>query len=116
MSEETASVLVVDDDSGLRMLSRVVLELEGFRVREASSIAEAEAAIADRRPDVVLLDVHLGLEESTPLFRSLRAAGIPVAAVTGTADPSEYETSPTSAAEAVRAVGAGRGRPQVLGR
>jgi two-component system OmpR family response regulator len=91
MNDEPASVLVVDDDSGLRTLSRVLLEMEGFRVREAASIAEAEAAVADERPDVVLLDVHLGLEESTPLFRSLREAGIAVAAVTGTADPSEYE-------------------------
>jgi DNA-binding response OmpR family regulator len=92
MSLQTASVLVVDDDSGLRTLSRVVLELEGFSVREAASVAEAEAAVAEARPDVVLLDVHLGTEESTPLFQRLRDAGIPVAAVTGTADPSEYET------------------------
>jgi DNA-binding response OmpR family regulator len=92
MNDEPVSVLVVDDDSGLRMLSRLVLELEGFRVREAASIAEVQAAVADERPDVVLLDVHLGVEESTSLFSSLREAGIAVAAVTGTADPSEYET------------------------
>lgn len=92
MNDESVSVLVVDDDSGLRTLSRVVLELEGFHVREASSLAGAEAAVAEERPDVVLLDVHLGFEESTPLFHSLREAGIAVAAVTGTADPSEYAT------------------------
>jgi DNA-binding response OmpR family regulator len=92
MSAEITSVLVVDDDTGLRTLSRVVLELEGFSVREAASIAEADAAVAEERPDVVLLDVHLGNQESTSLFRRLRDAGIPVAAVTGTADPSEYET------------------------
>jgi DNA-binding response OmpR family regulator len=80
------SVLVVDDDSGLRTLSRIVLQLEGFDVREAATLAQAEAAIAERRPDVVLLDVHLGHEDSEQLFAKLRAEGIPVAAVTGTAD------------------------------
>src|SRR3954469_19355761 len=80
------SVLVVDDDSGLRTLTRIVLQLEGFDVREAASLADAEAALADRRPDVGLLDVHLGLEHSKPLFARLREEGTPVAAVTGTAD------------------------------
>ena len=90
MEGSVATALVVDDDEALRMLCRVVLELRGFSVREASSIAEAEAAIAEARPDVVLLDVHLGHEASDALFDRLRAAGIPVAAVTGTADVSEY--------------------------
>jgi DNA-binding NtrC family response regulator len=91
MTSAAASVLVVDDDPALRTLSRIVLELEGFEVREAVSVAAAEAAIAERRPDVVLLDVHLGLEASDALFARLRAAGIPVAAVTGTAEISDYE-------------------------
>jgi DNA-binding response OmpR family regulator len=80
---------VVDDDSGLRTLSRIVLQLEGFDVREASTLAEARAAIDERRPDVVLLDVHLGHEQSEELFTELRGNGIPVAAVTGTADLSD---------------------------
>jgi DNA-binding response OmpR family regulator len=63
-----------------------VLELEGFAVREASSVAQVDEAIAEERPDVVLLDVHLGHEQSDELFTRLRQAGIPVAAVTGTAD------------------------------
>lgn len=77
---------MVDDDSGLRTLTRIVLQLEGFDVREAASLTEAQAAIAERRPDVVLLDVHLGHEQSEELFARLRREGIPVAAVTGTAD------------------------------
>lgn len=67
-------------------MSRVVLELGGFEVREAASVAEVDAAVAAERPDVVLLDVHLGLEQSEELFTRLREQGIPVAAVTGTAD------------------------------
>jgi DNA-binding NtrC family response regulator len=90
MGGAAATVLVVDDDHGLRTLSRIVLELEGFVVREASSLEEAEAALDAARPDVVLLDVHLGPRASDELFTRLRADGIPVVAVTGTADISEY--------------------------
>lgn len=85
-----SSVLVVDDDASLRTLSRVLLELEGFTVREAATPAEAEAAIAEARPTVVLLDVHLGTSASDELFQRLRADGVPVAAVTGSADVAGY--------------------------
>lgn len=86
MSGTAISVLVVDDDTGLRTLSRIVLQLEGFDVREAASLSEIDAALAEKRPDVVLLDVHLGSEKTEEVFARLRAEGIPVAAVTGTAD------------------------------
>src|SRR4051812_8350273 len=82
--------LVVDDDASLRMLCRVNLELEGFAVREAASIAEAEAAVAAERPDVVLLDVHLGGDRTHDLLARLRGAGIPVALVTGSVDINDY--------------------------
>ena len=90
MGGPAATVLVVDDDVSLRLLCRVNLELDGFLVREASTIAEAEAAVAEDRPDVVLLDVHLQKDDSRGLLEWLRAAGIPVAIVTGSADLDEY--------------------------
>jgi DNA-binding response OmpR family regulator len=90
MGGSAALVLVIDDDSGLRTLSRIVLELEGFSVREAGSLSEANAVLSEVRPEIVLLDVHLGNEQSGELFTRLRREGIPVAAVTGTADPTEF--------------------------
>ena len=82
--------LVVDDDGALRMLIRVNLELEGFEVREAATVSEAESSVQEARPDVVLLDVHLGGVESHDLLAWLRAAAIPVALVTGSVDASDY--------------------------
>jgi len=86
-----ASVLVVDDDQSLRLLSRLVLELEGFEVHDAASVAEAEDALAARRFDVVLMDVNLVGENTRELLVRVRAEGIPVAAVTGSADIAELE-------------------------
>ena len=88
-----AGALLVDDDAALRMLCRVNLELEGFSVREAASLAEADEALAAERPDVVLLDVHLGGEHTHGLLARLRADGIPVALVTGSVDIDEYRDS-----------------------
>ena len=90
MGDPLAHVLVVDDDPALRMLIRVNLELEGFAVREASTVGDAEAAIAAQRPDVVLLDVHLGLNDTHGLLVDVRAQGIPVALVTGSVDIADY--------------------------
>jgi DNA-binding response OmpR family regulator len=87
----TPKALVVDDDAALRMLVRVNLELEGFVVSEAETLDAAKQAVADSRPDVVLLDLHVGREDSGPLLRDLRAEGVPVAVVTGSADVAEYE-------------------------
>jgi DNA-binding response OmpR family regulator len=90
MQEPLARALVVDDDAALRMLCRVNLELEGFAVREAATVAEADAQLAAERPDVVLLDVHLGGEQTHDLLARIRDAGIPVALVTGSVDIHDY--------------------------
>ncbi|MGH3050714.1 MAG: response regulator transcription factor [Gaiellaceae bacterium] len=90
MGVEKPTALVVDDDASLRALCRINLELEGFAVREAGCLAAATEAIEDARPQLVLLDVHLGSEESSSLLERLRAEGIPVGIVTGSADPDEW--------------------------
>lgn len=52
-------VLVVEDDSSLTELLCERLGREGFRVRSASTAAEAQAALEERAFDVILLDVGL---------------------------------------------------------
>jgi len=84
------SVLVVEDDASLRLLCRVNLELEQFDVREAGTIDEARAEVAAGRPGIVFLDVHLHGQETDGLLDELRAAGIPVVVVTGSADISRF--------------------------
>jgi DNA-binding response OmpR family regulator len=89
MDAPAPRALVVDDDPALRLLVRVNLELDGFVVEEAASVEEADTAVRNAKPDVVLLDVHLGGVRSEDLLGRLRAQGIPVVLVTGSADVDE---------------------------
>ena len=84
----TPTVLIVDDDESLRLLCRVTLELEGYRIAEACSVGEAEHALAGENVDLVLLDVQVGADDGLTLMRSLRARGAtpPVVLLTGTAE------------------------------
>jgi two-component system response regulator PilR (NtrC family) len=78
----------VDDEPSIRLLCRVNLELEGFEVLEAGTLAEARAAIESGRVAVVLLDMHVGNERGATLLTeiSLRQPRIPVALVTGSVE------------------------------
>jgi DNA-binding response OmpR family regulator len=67
------TVLVVDDDSSMRMLCRVNLELEGYRVLEAETVEVAQAQLRDEAVDVVLLDVHIGAGNGFALLEDIRS-------------------------------------------
>jgi DNA-binding NtrC family response regulator len=86
VSASRRTVLVVDDDESLRLLCRVNLELEGHRVVEASTLATARAALVEERPDVVLLDLHVGSEHGIDLLAELPRDGPRVVLFTGTAE------------------------------
>jgi len=93
MQASRPRALVVDDDPALRMLIRVNLELEGFEVEEAATVTEAEDAVRGSRPDVVLLDMHLGSHDTLGLLERLRTDEIAVAIVTGSVDVSDYRAA-----------------------
>jgi two-component system, response regulator AauR len=84
---EQPTILIVDDDESLRLLCRVNLELEGYNVLEAQSVAAAEDAIGAGAVDLFLLDIHVGADDGLALMRSLRARdhGAPVVLFTGSA-------------------------------
>src|SRR4029078_1486931 len=59
-------VLVVDDEPAIRLLCRVNLELAGYEVREAATLADARRQLEG--VSVVLLDMHVGAARGeTPL-------------------------------------------------
>jgi DNA-binding NtrC family response regulator len=75
------TVLVVDDERSLRLLCRVNLELDGHRVHEAASLAEARALIEQEAPDVILLDLQVGAEDGLDLLDEVEALDLPVRVV-----------------------------------
>jgi two-component system nitrogen regulation response regulator NtrX len=52
-------ILIVDDETDIRLLIEGVLNDEGFKTRQAASAEEALNAIAARRPSLVILDIWL---------------------------------------------------------
>jgi DNA-binding response OmpR family regulator len=73
-----ADILVVDDDAELRTLVEVTLRAQGHEVRTASSAEEALLASAERRADLLLLDVRLEGRHGDELIRMLdRGLGRP---------------------------------------
>ncbi len=65
-------VLVVDDEPDARLLVKKVLETCGARVRTAGSGAEATAQIAEEKPDVLVSDIGMPVENGYELMRRIR--------------------------------------------
>jgi DNA-binding NtrC family response regulator len=80
-SSQPKDVLVVDDDTALRLLYRVNLELDGHRVREAATVTEGRDLLAEQTPDVLLLDVHVGTEDGLELLDEIEALDLPTRVV-----------------------------------
>jgi DNA-binding NtrC family response regulator len=83
---QQVTVLVVDDEPAIRLLCRVNLELDGYRVLEATSLGEARRLLAEESIAAVLLDMRIGSERGETLLGELRDARVPVIIVTGSAD------------------------------
>ncbi|HSN19000.1 MAG TPA: phosphate regulon transcriptional regulator PhoB [Gammaproteobacteria bacterium] len=69
---EEKSILVVEDERAIREMVVFTLKRAGFSVREAEDANAARHAVADRRPDLVLLDWMLPDLSGLELARSLR--------------------------------------------
>ena len=70
----SATILVVEDEPQVQELVAVNLEHAGHRVLRASSAEEAEAAIKEELPDVLILDWMLPGESGVSLARRLRGS------------------------------------------
>ncbi len=79
------SVLIVDDEEGIRESLSGILEDEGYDVLTASSGEEALAAARDHMPDIVFLDVWLPEMDGIETLSKLKETdvGIPVIMISG---------------------------------
>ncbi|MDG3005473.1 HD-GYP domain-containing protein [Paludisphaera mucosa] len=82
-------ILIVDDEPAITQLLRLVLEAKGQRVVVAGDGQAAMDRVAERRPDLVILDVNLprvgGFEVCERLKSSPETRLIPILMLTGSA-------------------------------
>jgi CheY-like chemotaxis protein len=90
-SESLHKVLVVDDESNMRFLLRMVFESEGFEVVEAHHGAAALERVKEEEPDLVVTDLMMPVMNGRELVERLRAdaktAGIPILVISANANP-----------------------------
>jgi len=110
-STQKPTVLVIDDEVQIRRLLRVTLEANGYRVLEAATGNDGIVEAAQRRPDIVVLDLGLPDLDGLAVLKRLREwSRVPVliltvreaddekvAALDAGAD--DYVTKPFSTAE-----------------
>lgn len=71
-----ADVLLVDDDPDIRAMLAFTLDDYGFTVREAGDGAEAIAALEDRAPDVMVLDLMMPNLDGFGVLTAMRSRNL----------------------------------------
>ena len=69
------TILVADDEAGIRDLVRLYLEKEGFRVQTAGNGAEALALAEQDPPALIILDLMMPEMDGWEVGRRLRVEG-----------------------------------------
>ncbi|MDQ9170475.1 sigma-54 dependent transcriptional regulator [Oxalobacteraceae bacterium R-40] len=76
--------LIVEDDLNTREALVELIAIEGFEVSSAGSVQEAQAQFADRRPDIILVDLQLPDGNGIDLVTSIgHGSGTQVVLITG---------------------------------
>jgi len=90
------TVLVVDDEAGLRRVLERLLERQGYRVLSAGSAETAYELLASEEPDVLLLDIRLPTMSGLALYLAIvhrwPVLEGRIAIMTGDADAQEVRT------------------------
>ena len=89
---EDVPVVIVEDDPDACEALKALVELDGYRVHTASSVAQAKAVIAEQSPLCVILDLGLPDASGIDLAHSLRRTQdhtLVVIAVTGSVEPED---------------------------
>jgi len=114
-------ILIVEDERPIREMIAFGLRRSGFEVSEAADVSAARASIADRRPDLVLVDWMLpemsGLELTRALKRDKETQELPIIMLTARAQEQDkvlgldsgaddYVTKPFAARELLARINA----------
>jgi class 3 adenylate cyclase len=79
---------VVDDEASAREMIGDYLGLQGFAVTLCEGGARCREALAEREPDIVILDLNMREEDGLSVLRFIKqTTGVPVILLTATASP-----------------------------
>jgi len=82
----SATILIVEDNDKNMKLVRDVLQAKGYATLEAGTGEDGVRLAGERKPDLILMDIHLPGMSGVDALKALRAdaatARIPIAAVT----------------------------------
>ena len=91
MTEQDASILVVEDEMRIRTALTDFLEFHGFEVTEAADGTEADRTVAERQFDLILLDLMLPKISGEQLCSKWRHDGMQTPIIMVTAKGQEKE-------------------------
>jgi FixJ family two-component response regulator len=80
-----AKILIVDDETNVRLNYRITLETEGYQIFEAVSAARALEELIGRSFDLAILDMRMPAMDGLELLAKMREIGITVPAMIVTA-------------------------------
>jgi DNA-binding response OmpR family regulator len=85
------TVLIVDDDRGLRELYKSELSVEGYEVMAAATGKEAVEILKDSRPDVIVMDIRMPEMDGIEALGKVVARHKNIPVIINTAYPSYQE-------------------------
>ncbi len=65
-------VMIVDDDYTMNSLLKMLLEMDGFKVLLCPQADEVLTLARSEKPDVLLMDIHIGDADGVEILRTIR--------------------------------------------
>ena len=91
---DTANILIVDDESDIRKIVRLLLERRGYSVCEASNGFDAIERVRDYNPDLVIMDIMMPKMSGVEAVRAIREfSPVPIIFLTAKSLDSDKESA-----------------------
>jgi len=128
MTQALQQILIVEDDPAIRMVLRMLLECNGYRVFEAETAMRGEVEARTHKPDLVLVDLGLPDADGLELIRHLRSRSrVPIIVVSARtaqeqkalalrAGADDYITKPFAGLELLARIGVRLGKVGASGK